>query len=194
MSAREALTFHFAIHSLPDQSLIRFLVECTEDSMEKSRLLEMCSSEKLYEEHILNRALDLLDLLTEFGSCKPSLEHLLFYLPKHQPRCYSIASSPSNGTLVSICFTVIQNRSKVGGKVVNGLCSNWLQQMASEYGTVKLSLKPTTIFSFPIDSSVPVIMIASGTGKMHSHETDKPQEYLPFAHFYCNEETKINTQ
>jgi len=166
------------IHAIVKKMFIRALAEFTSETFEKRRLLELCSREgsKDYEKYFVDEQWTLIDLLTEFPSCKPHLSLLLEHLPRLQPRPYSIASSPlKNPKQLRIVFSVVNKKRR------RGLCSGWLFSLLQNYLSIEgllskmeitqkktihvpVYLRKPSKFRLPEELDSHVIMIGPGTG------------------------------
>eukprot|EP01083_Nonionella_stella_P091619 256215_1 len=103
------------------------------------------------------------DLLVEFSSARPSIEHMIDYIPRIKPRLYSIASSaaesPDN---ISLCV-VVDDWTTPSGKYKRGLCSNYLtQQLENPRGV--LAKVNAGVVAMPDTQQVPIVMAGLGTG------------------------------
>lgn len=163
------------------QLFLQILSEYASVREDKEKLLFLCSPSGSNEYmQLLTQRKTLIDLLEMFPSCKPPIERLLEHLPSIKPRPYSISSSPLLSDELWITFSVVtfDNGQK-------GLCSEWLQQIASQYISSQTNLsveqnvcnssvcslpkipfyfrKPNQ-FTLPSDVTIPIVMIACGTG------------------------------
>lgn len=105
---------------------------------------------------------DVLDLATMFpGDFTP--ESFLSCLRKLSPRLYSVASSPLvfpnelHLTAGVIDYELKRRRHK-------GVCSSFLKERTEIGDSIPVFYEPNETFRLPEDVSVPVIMIATGTG------------------------------
>ena len=90
------------------------------------------------------------------------LANVLQVLPRLQPRCYSISSSPKrDASSVSISVGVVLLTTSAGVKI-RGVCSNYLARICP-HDCVKVSVR-TSSFRGPKDHTSPVIMVGPGTG------------------------------
>ena len=67
------------------------------DENEKSRLMNLSNEEYKYN---IGETFNHADLLQIFPSARPSIEHMIDYIPRIKPRLYSIASSPNEKQIV----------------------------------------------------------------------------------------------
>jgi sulfite reductase (NADPH) flavoprotein alpha-component len=105
--------------------------------------------------------LEVIDLLLEFPSFRPSAEEFLSLLGKLQPRIYSISSSP-RAFPNQVHLTVAIVRYETRGRKRKGLCSTFLADRANE--SVPIYFQPSHGFRLPKDAATPIIMVGPGTG------------------------------
>ncbi|HEJ7065437.1 sulfite reductase flavoprotein subunit alpha [Serratia marcescens] len=102
---------------------------------------------------------DLLDVLHDF--CPPhavTLENLLTLLPVCLPRAYSIASATREESL-DLCVRDVHYER--GGRTRRGTATGWL---LSQPGPFRLFCRANPGFYLPRDTTVPVLLIGTGTG------------------------------
>jgi sulfite reductase alpha subunit-like flavoprotein len=101
-----------------------------------------------------------LELLETFPSCHPPVEAIIEHLPPLLPRPYSISSSPLSDKL-EITFFIFEHNN--GYK---GVCTGWLEELISRKSTefVPFYFRQPTKFRLPFDTSIPLILVATGTG------------------------------
>uniref|UniRef100_A0A8C6WUQ2 Methionine synthase reductase n=1 Tax=Neogobius melanostomus TaxID=47308 RepID=A0A8C6WUQ2_9GOBI len=178
ISLHYLLTWCLEIRSVPKRYVfVRALVEHTGDSMQKRRLQELCSKQGAadYNLFVRDQNLSILELLTAFPSCLPSLNLLIEHLPKLQPRPYSAASSRlRHPGKLHFVFNLVEFPACSGrpdGK--RGLCTGWLFDLISPalessgsrlLPKVHVSLRPNGSFRPPSDPAVPFVMVGPGTG------------------------------
>ncbi|KAK7879385.1 hypothetical protein WMY93_030721 [Mugilogobius chulae] len=177
ISLLNLLTWCLEIRNVPKKAFVRALVECTEDIVQKRRLQELCSKQGTaeYNMFVRDQSLSVLELLSAFPACLPSLSLLIEHLPKLQPRPYSAASSClKHPGKVHFVFSVVEFPACSGrpdGR--RGLCTGWLLDLISpalqSFGSqllpkVHVSLRPNGSFRPPSDPSVPFVMVGPGTG------------------------------
>ena len=128
----------------------------------------------------------MLEVLQLFPSCDVSLETIARLWPRAQPRYYSYASDPNNGSDVRVVFTLVTFK-RGNGEERKGLCTHWLAQKCVEYGLVEAREglkgpmekrkegtlvvsgfhKASTTFRMSTDEEVlgrPLVMVGPGTG------------------------------
>ncbi|XP_075068857.1 methionine synthase reductase [Mixophyes fleayi] len=181
------LTWCLEIRALPKKALLRALVEYTSNATEKRRLQELCSKQGSsdYNHFIRDHAISILDLLNAFPSCQPPLSLLIEHLPRLQARPYSAASSNLFYTgKLSFVFNVVKFATCSQRPVLRkGVCTGWLAEIMNETDEeskpmtvagitdeistipqISILKRPSTLFHLPSDTSVPIVMIGSGTG------------------------------
>eukprot|EP01083_Nonionella_stella_P194368 716915_1 len=107
------------------------------------------------------------DLLQQYPSARPSIEHMIDYIPRIKPRLYSIASSPNETpNNISLCIVVDDWTTPVGKLYKKGLCSNYLttrtpeeQQQSNVIAKVNAG-----VVAMPDQHEIPMIMAGLGTG------------------------------
>lgn len=118
---------------------------------------------------------DVLDLVTLFPA-EVTPETFLSCLRKLSPRYYSVASSP----LVfpnALHFTAGIIDYKLNERQHKGVCSVFLDDRIEVGDSIPISYEPDEKFRLPQDSSVPIIMIATGTGIAPSRAFLQEREY-----------------
>ena len=98
---------------------------------QKEKLLEISSSAgvDLYHSYIRRERRSFLDVLNDFSSCRPSIQHLVNIIPLIQPREFSIASSPNmHPGQLHLCVGVVEYLSFYKRKR-HGLCSTYLASL-----------------------------------------------------------------
>ena len=160
--------------------LSRALIECYSLSTPSRRLLEFYASRGAGEltplldkanadqlKHYLTgwgHAHDVLDLLEDHPSIRPTPAELVETLRKIIPRLYSIASSlkahPDSCELL-----VVSVRYEVRGRVREGICSTWMaDRWPLEAKADVYAQNQQKHFAMPASGDTPMIMIGPGTG------------------------------
>jgi NADPH-ferrihemoprotein reductase len=168
-SYRDALLFYTDISSAPKPHVLRELSEYT-DNEEHKKFLKCISSsteegKQVYNEWIVEKLRNIVDVLEDMPSVKPRLDHLLEILPRLLPRFYTICSS-SKVYPNSVHLTAVVVK-KSTGRVNKGVATNLLASKQCEQSGDKVSV-PIFIrrsqFRLPVNPETPVIMIGPGTG------------------------------
>ena len=191
ITLKNLLKFFVELRSVPKKSFLRHLAEFTTDIVEKRRLLELCSKEGAddYAAFIRNGAVNVMDILRVFRSCKPSLECIIFHLPCFVPRYYSVVNfvsdketnnktfkvvfsvtrtkavldrigSQSFGLFTGILYKLFLNKSKKTDNIENAIGNLSLQNNSL---AMKVFKRKNVHFLLN-DLSVPLIMVGPGTG------------------------------
>lgn len=131
---------------------------------EKHALIKF-ANENVYQSEVLEKRVSVLDLLERYASIHIPLEQLLTILPPLKPRLYSIASSPVvEEEKVALTVSVVNAPAWSGQGQYKGVASNYLAGI-SVGSKIQLCTQPAaTAFQLPEDSTVPIIMIAAGSG------------------------------
>jgi len=103
-SYRTALTHYLDITSNPRTHILKELAEYATDSADKEKLKLMASTtaegKTAYQQWIIQENRNIVHILEDIASLKPSLDHLCEILPRLQCRYYSISSSPKVSLLI----------------------------------------------------------------------------------------------
>ncbi|KAI1285666.1 Methionine synthase reductase [Halotydeus destructor] len=181
----DILKYYCELRSVPKKSSFRHFAEfCTDDS-EKRRLLELSSREGAddYNKFVRNSNVNLLDVLSTFKTCKPSLEAVLFNLPCFAPRYYSVVNCPSTLTNNRARFALsvikqLSDNDRTGSRL-NGVFSGLIKRAKEktvEQKLENLSLTSDSLlvlyafkrknahFKLPDDHTKPLILVGPGTG------------------------------
>ncbi|KAI8097197.1 uncharacterized protein BX664DRAFT_275770 [Halteromyces radiatus] len=151
------------IFGRPSKKFYEALANYATDPKEKEQLLYLVSAEG--KEEFKKRVDDTVtyeDLLREFTSAKPSLEHLVRLVAPIKPRHYSIASSQKMHANSVHLLVVAVDWVNSQGKKRYGQCTRYLANLPVG-ADVTVSIKPSVMKLPPLDSQ-PVIMAGLGTG------------------------------
>lgn len=182
-SLLELFRYGVDITAHPRKALFRMLADHTSDTKEKLTLMYICSKQGATAFiAIRDESPTLLDILETFPNCHPPIDRLLDLLPAHQPRFYSIASSPlKRHGKIRFAFNVVQyitpkNTSR------QGIATPWLDTLTDMIPSrttahkteVPLHHKRITVpmfvrhnpnaFVLPHNTQRPLILIGPGTG------------------------------
>jgi len=105
------------------------------------------------------------DLLKRFRSARPSVEHLMDYIPRIKPRLYSIASSPNESPdSIALCI-VVDDWTTPSGVYRRGLASDYLTHRLPGTATERVVAKVNAgVVAMPSTHTVPMVMAGLGTG------------------------------
>jgi len=166
ITVERALTQFLDLSALASRKLIRVLSLYAKDPLEADVLASFSSMDKdAYEKYNLfmsARHHSLLEILLEFPSTFPPLEHLIEVMPTLKARFYSISSSPLHcGNIAHCTIGVVKYIS--GSVVHHGVCSHYVStvQPGSE---IHCQVRKNVTFCLPPNPSIPLIFIGAGTG------------------------------
>ncbi|MEW2571823.1 cytochrome P450 [Streptomyces sp. NPDC047070] len=117
-----------------------------------------------HAELVQGRAPTLLDLLERFASCEVDLALVLELLPAPRPRQYSISSAAEEQSNAALTVSVLEAPARSGEGVFRGTASTYLRRVRTGDRIVATVTSPPDTFRPPLDASVPVVMIAAGSG------------------------------
>jgi cytochrome P450/NADPH-cytochrome P450 reductase len=180
---------------------VHALLDTTRDESEKKELARL--ADEAFSTEITAKRVSVLDLLERFPSTKLPLGVFLKMQPPMRVRQYSISSSPLwNPSNVTLTYSVVDQPALSGQGRHVGVATNYLSNLAPGdklHVSVRSSHKA---FHLPKDSkNVPVIMIASGTGKLQStrrvrvnttNHTNRPRP-LPRLHSRARRSNRCRT-
>ncbi|UJR17796.1 hypothetical protein I4U23_004695 [Adineta vaga] len=139
-------------------------------------LAELCKNEKeqinlrdligdSYENEILSKRINILDILEQYQSCELSFPQYLRMLPALRIRQYSISSSPLwSSSTVTLTIDVLNTPALSGSGRYYGVASNYLSNLKPS-DRISCSVRASNVrFHPPEDTKVPIVMIAAGTG------------------------------
>ncbi|KAI3648872.1 hypothetical protein MP228_006726 [Amoeboaphelidium protococcarum] len=152
------------------KALLRTLIECTQNDIDRRRLMFLCSKQGANAfKQLQSMQPNLLDILMTFASCQPSLSQLVNCLNPLAPRSFSITSSllhqqyinaagsqskspssscseTSTSTELSICVKIIDDQIASGNKgqslIRRGVCSQHLISSLASSQSLQLKVQP----------------------------------------------------
>ncbi|AOS62030.1 bifunctional cytochrome P450/NADPH--P450 reductase [Actinoalloteichus hymeniacidonis] len=155
----DLLTRHTDLSAPATPGVIAALAETTRCTPERRELTELANQAESGE-----RRPSLLHLLERFASCPVDLAWVLERLPEPRARQYSISSAAEVQTEVALTVSVVEGPDRAGSGTYRGAASSYLQRThPGDRLTVALAA-PQEEFRPPADNSVPVVMIAAGSG------------------------------
>ena len=119
----------------------------------------------MYAQEVLTKRLSLLDILEDTPDIQPTFAQYLEMVPPIRVRQYSISSSPLwNPQRVTLTISVV-NAPALSGKDEEfmGVATTYLDGLRPG-DKVQMAVRPSGVFHLPLDPSVPVVMIAAGSG------------------------------
>ncbi|XP_014370499.2 NADPH--cytochrome P450 reductase isoform X1 [Papilio machaon] len=170
-SYRTALSHYVEITALPRTHVLRELAEYCTNEEDKNQLLLMSTNSQegkaLYQSFIVDACRNIVHILEDLKSCKPTLDHLCELLPRLQPRYYSISSSPKlYPETVHITAVVVEYKTPTG-RTNKGVATTWLAQHKPEEGKpfprVPVYIRKSQ-FRLPLQTQTPIVMVGPGTG------------------------------
>eukprot|EP01132_Coremiostelium_polycephalum_P005286 gene5286-6579_t len=131
MTLRKAFTEHLDITNPPRKSVLRALVDYTNDPEEKQKLLKLSSDENSeeYNQFIKHDFRTIGEILTNFPNVRPPISHFLELLPPLPARYYSISSSPNTKPGRITITSVVVNFTTPTNRFHNGVASTWMANL-----------------------------------------------------------------
>lgn len=106
--------------------LLSLVASNDKEKLELENILNRLNDDELYQYNIRN-TITHADLLEKFGSARPSIGHLIDFIPRIKPRLYSIASSPNEQPdHIALCVVVDDWMTPDTNMQRKGLCSHFL--------------------------------------------------------------------
>ena len=161
---RELFTSYLDVLAPPKRRFLQLLSLFTADEEQREKLEEMCSTEgaDLYNDYIVREKRSYIELLAEFPSARPPLNHLISMIPRIQPRQFSISSSQlAHPGEIHLSVGVVRKVTRYG-RVRHGLCSSYIAALRPGEGVVVRVKKGQ--LRLPPSPDTPVIMVGPGTG------------------------------
>ncbi|KAH9287377.1 NADPH--cytochrome P450 reductase [Echinococcus granulosus] len=165
---RTAFTHYLDLTTPPQFDLIECLAQCTKFKGERAFLQNLIAAragdtgEEAYEKWILAARRNVVEVLEDLPSCRPSADLLCRMLPRLQPRFYSVASSSRyQPDRVRLIVKVLEYTS-LSGRLHKGVASDFLSSMHS--GDCVAVFLRRSEFRLPRNPSTPIVMVAAGTG------------------------------
>jgi len=154
----------------PNKFFYKELSKFAVDPDEKAKLELACEDseegKKLYADFVAE-SVTFADLLKEFPSAHPPLEHLMSMIPCIKPRLYSIASSQRYVNDKVELMIVINDWETPSGKYRIGTCTDYVERMSTDGNNLSFDVPcsvTTGTFNFPESFLQPMVMAGLGTG------------------------------
>ena len=162
VSLGEALASRLALAD-PGRRFLQMLALRAGDPREQASLLSLLSLESLGGLPAWLEEREFIDLLQEVPSARLSPQELVDHMHRHQPRLYSVASSPrAYPEEVHLMVAIVRYMTNGRGRV--GVCSTYLaDRVALNAPTVPVFVSPSH-FGPPEDGSRDMVMVGPGTG------------------------------
>jgi len=169
LTLRRLVTEVLDVGGWPKRRFYEMLKMCATDPKELEELTHICSREgKAAYQACGEETYTYSDLLEKYPSAKPSIGHLIDYIPDLQPRLYSIASSPRmNGTDECHLCIIRNDWTTPAGRFRIGQATRWLEdlQLPSEGGGIQMRAKVhAAAVVMPETHTTPLVMVGLGTG------------------------------
>lgn len=191
----QLLRRHLDVLGIPRRSFFEQLAFFATDDDERDKLFELATAEAapLRQEYASREKRTYLEVMGEFPSARPPLEHVLSLIPPLQPRQFSIASADAaRPGYVELCAAVVDYKTPFGRRkrvrqlartsqhtlthttcwsrrphpllTVQGVCTDWFTTLDAGRGdTVPLWVAEGALRA-PEDPSTPLLLIGPGTG------------------------------
>ena len=123
-----------------------------------------------YAKEVLEKRVSVLDVLEANPDIQPTFAQFLEMLPPMRIRQYSISSSPIwNPQHVTLTVSVVRAPALSGkGEEFMGVASTYLDCLKPG-DKVQMAVRPSNVFHLPADPSIPIVMIAAGSGIAPMH-------------------------
>ena len=123
-----------------------------------------------YAKEVLEKRVSVLDILEANHDVQPTFAQFLEMLPPMRVRQYSISSSPLwNPQRVTLTVSIVKAPALSGkDEEFMGVASTYLDGLQPG-DKVQIAVRPSNTFHLPTDPSVPVVMIAAGSGIAPMH-------------------------
>ncbi|KAI9144095.1 hypothetical protein BKA69DRAFT_1026013, partial [Paraphysoderma sedebokerense] len=169
-SYRTAFTHYVDLSVPPKQHVLQSFISYAADEQTKNYVQKLSTDKEFYNAEITEKHSTIADLLAAQPQLKVPIDLILESLPRIQARYYSISSSSkAHPTSIHITATILRYKTS-HGKLVKGLCTNYLYQIHQQLlkdPTMKIKV-PIYVrhsnFKLPRRNETPVIMIGPGTG------------------------------
>jgi len=159
-TVRQILTEMLDLFGRPSKSFCVDLARYANNA-EKKQLLELAKGGPDWQA-VADKHPSFFDICLQFGSAKPTLEHLMSIVPLTKPRLYSVASSPfyeSEKLELTIVINCWKNKS---GETKTGACTRFIQKVP--VGNKVAAAAVVGTFKFPENDETPMVMVGLGTG------------------------------
>ena len=123
-----------------------------------------------YAKEVSERRASVLDILEANSDIQPTFAQFLEMLPPMRTRQYSISSSPLwNPQRVTLTVSIVKAPALSGKEEeFMGVASTYLGGLHPG-DKVQMAVRPSNAFHLPADPSIPVVMIAAGSGIAPMH-------------------------
>ncbi|KAI0444421.1 cytochrome P450 [Xylaria telfairii] len=142
----------------------------TAEGSEQHKLQGLVSSEDVFKNEVIDKRMSVLDILEDYPSARLSFAAYLDMLRPLAPRRYSISSSPlatlpDKPVRASLTYDVhLASALSGNGRLFEGVASTYLASRTLGSRIPCSVRRSNTGFHLPKDPSMPIIMVAAGTG------------------------------
>lgn len=160
-----ALTAWLDVEATPRPEALQFIAQYASDADHEVELKRLGSAEgKEDYSKLVEKGLNLIEVLDLFKSLQVPLHALLELLPRLQTRFYSISSSLRlhKNTIHLTAAVVKYPNQTAGGAEREGVATCWFDRMREGY-KIQICMRSAG-FHLPADKTKPVIMVGPGTG------------------------------
>ena len=161
MSLHHALSHEAALNRVTKKFVKEWFARLPEGDA-KAKLAQIVENDEQLDAFIWDR--DYIDVIKEFPGASFDSGEIMDFLPKANPRLYSIASGPAAyPTHVHLTIAVVEYETHGRKKI--GLASGWLAHHTRlNEPNVPVYVQPSKHFHLPENPETPMIMVGPGTG------------------------------
>ena len=162
-SLREFVSAQLDLSAIPRRRVFERLVPFAQNDRERDKLTEISSPQggDLLSQYAFREKHTVLNVLRDFPSVRPPLDHLIDIIPVLKPRAFSIASSlKAHGNTIEICSSIVRYKTPLRVSRT-GVCSGYFLRLCVG-DCVPVFLERGCSLRF--DESKPAILIGPGTG------------------------------
>jgi len=166
ITLRRLFTEVLDVGGWPKRRFYDMLKMCATDPAEKEELTVITSREGK-ETYLAcgEESYTYSELLEKYPSAKPTIGHLIDYIPDIQARLYSIASSPRFVGDEECHLCIIRNDWKTpSGRTRIGQCTRWLEDLEVGEGIRMPAKVHKAAVIMPENHETPLVMVGLGTG------------------------------
>jgi cytochrome P450/NADPH-cytochrome P450 reductase len=164
LTVRHLLSDYVELQGVAGRRDIARLLDFTEYPWSREQLQGLLDGDA-YREQVLGGRLSILDLLERHPTSRLPFEVYLELLSPLAPRYYSISSSGRvQAKSCSITVGSLVGAARSGNGTYHGTCSNYLIEQQADRVVHAFVRDTSSSFRLPQDPTIPIVMIASGTG------------------------------
>jgi NADPH-ferrihemoprotein reductase len=166
-SVREYLTKYAELATPPRRAVIRALSRCAKDSEERDELYQLSSKKHRdkFKTQVISEHIGFGEFVSSYyKSLEIPLSKFISLCTPMQPRWYSLSGSTlMNKAELHLTISVISIQRKIDDSLANGVASNYLANMPVG-GQIRIIRSSPSGFVVPMNTGIPLIMIANGAG------------------------------